>query len=233
MNYWGTWHGGSGRKKRYYCDAGYRAQGAGVCKATHIQADALDAWVLGQLRDALIGDTGAVASIVEQFVSAVCVPSTASRAPANRSKEMAAINARIKKTVALMTDSDLEDIGELKTALVGLQRHRAALAAEVAAPRPVAAPCGPDPERAREWAYKKLDALAAVLKPGGADLDLRAAVHEFVDRIEVDPNARVGTLYLPKDAFAALQTSFSRRERHASSTHSWMVLAEARLGSPR
>ncbi len=220
LNYWGCVTKAHGVDHRYYADAGFRGQGKAVCKATHIQAEPLDRWVLEQLRDAFLGQQDAVESAVEQFVASVCGGAKPSKAPPDRSKELASITARIKSTVALLSDGDLADVEELKAALVNLKKQRQAIEADLAAPPTAAAPDAPDPAQLRSWARQRLEGLAAGLEPGTAPMELRAAVHEFVDRIEVDPHRKIGTLYLPEDAFSALQTSFCRRVRHGSSSHS-------------
>jgi hypothetical protein len=38
-------------------------------------------------------------------------------------------------------------------------------------------------------------------------MEARAAVHAFIPKIEIDPDRKVGTLYLPRDTCSALQFS--------------------------
>lgn len=230
-NFWGCVLKNSAGEIRYYADGGYRAQGIGVCKATHIQAAALDQWVLAQLRAAVLTDKTGVGQAIEQFVKAVCGRAAAVKAQPDRSRELADLNKRIKTTVALLSDSDLADVGELRAALVDLKRRREALEADVAA-KPDA-PRSIDPDRLRAWARERIADLGQALKPGTPMIEARAAVHAFVPKIEIDPDRKVGTLYLPRDACSALQAAFVRRETSASSSHSWMVLVAGRLASPR
>lgn len=61
-----------------------------------------------------------------------CYGRAASKAQPDRSRELADLNKRIKTTVALLSDSDLADVGELRAALVDLKRRRQILEADVA-----------------------------------------------------------------------------------------------------
>jgi DNA invertase Pin-like site-specific DNA recombinase len=218
LNYWGCYHGAKGRKKRYYTDAGYRAQGPKFCQALHIQSEPLDAWVLEQLRNSLLAGEGLLERIVEQFVAGV-LGATASPVPAppDRNKELTNINARIKKTIALLTDSEVGDMDELKQTLIDLKSRKQALENEIfAASPPPPALDVPDAATLRSWALEKLARLQEAVSPGAATIDLRAAVHEFVDRIEIDPHTRTGTMYMPADMHAALEASFIRQGRQSS-----------------
>ncbi|MFO0082716.1 MAG: zinc ribbon domain-containing protein [Phycisphaerales bacterium] len=230
-NFWGCVLKNSAGEIRYYADGGYRAQGDGVCKATHIQAAALDGWVLDQLRSTYLADKAGVARAIEEFVKTCCGRVAASKARPDRSRELADLNKRIKTTVALLSDSDLADVGELRTALVDLKRRRETLEADVAT-KP-ASPNSIDPDCLRAWAREQVAGLSQALKPGTPMMEARAAVHAFIPKIEIDPNRKVGTLYLPRDTCSALQAAFVRRDTSASSIHSCTTLPAARGASPR
>ena len=160
-----------------------------------------------------------------------CGRVAASKAQPDRSRELADLNKRIKTTVALLSDSDLADVGELRTALVDLKRRRETLEADVA--NKPASPKSIDPDRLRAWARERIADLARALKPGTPMMEARAAVHAFIPKIEIDPDRKFGTLYLPRDTCSALQSAFVRRDTSASSTHSWIVESADRAGSPR
>ncbi len=231
FNYWGCIHKNASGEIRYYADAGYRAQGKSVCKATHIQADALDAWVLTQVRDVILGSPDAVQTAIARFVETARERDTQPSPEAAIKSEMAAITKRIKATVNLLADGDLADVDELRDSLVELKRKRDALAAQLSnAPTPAMAP---DENELRAWAIEKLRDLDKAIRPGAITMEMRRVVHEYVDRIEVDPHTKSGTLYLPDNAFEALRSSRVRRETSASSSHSCSVLVVARRGSPR
>jgi len=231
FNYWGCIHKNASGEIRYYADAGYRAQGKSVCKATHIQANALDAWVMAQVREVILGSGEAFQPAVERFIEAVREQHARPSSGADTKRDLAAITKRIKATVGLLADGDLADVEELRQALVDLKRQRDTLQAQLeTAP---AASEAPETGQLRAWATQRLQTLDSVLRPGEATMEMRRVVHEFVDRIEVDPHAKIGTLYLPRDAFEALQASHVRRVTSASSSHSWIVLVASRRGSPR
>ena len=230
-NFWGCVLKNSAGEIRYYADGGYRAQGIGVCKATHIQAAALDRWVLEQLRTTFLADKAGVERAIEQFVKAACGRGASAMAQPDRCRELADLNKRIKTTVTLLSDNDLADVGELRTVLVDLKRRRETLEADVA--NKPASPKSIDPDRLRAWARERVADLARALKPGTPMMEARAAVHAFVPKIEIDPDRKVGTLFLPRDTCSALHSAFVRRDTSASSSHSWMVLVAKRPESPR
>lgn len=218
-NFWGCVLKGSKREIRYYTDASYRAQGPAACKATHIQAEPLDAWVVSQLQAVVGCDPELIEQAVEQFVESAAASAPAPAPRRDHKKEIAEVNARIKSVVGLLSDTDLADVEELRRALVDLKKRREALL--TAEPAATAADTKTvDTDALRAWARERVAGLADALKPGSSTLEMRKVVHEFVDRIEIDPERRVGTLYLPGDMFAALQRSSLRRERHESSSHS-------------
>ncbi|MCC6285240.1 MAG: hypothetical protein IT439_08075, partial [Phycisphaerales bacterium] len=119
-----------------------------------------------------------------------------------------------KTTVALLSDSDLADVGELRAALVDLKRRRETLEADVA--NQPSSPKSIDPNRLRAWARERIADLARALKPGTPMIEARPAVHAFVPKIEIDPDRKVGTLFLPRDTCSALQSAFVRRDTSAS-----------------
>ena len=84
-----------------------------------------------QLRSTYLANKAGVARVINEFVK-VCYGRAASKAQPDRSRELADLNKRIKTTVALLSDSDLADVGELRAALVDLKRRRQILEADVA-----------------------------------------------------------------------------------------------------
>lgn len=220
FNFWGCIvKNNRGGTMRYYVDAGYRAQGIKTCQSTSIQAEALDAWVLATVRNVILGDTNARKAAIDQFVkSAVRQRSDASNVRAIR-KELSAVQRRIKATVALLADEHLSDLNELKDELVALKRQRDVLEARIENAR-VAHGESIDAARLHSWADERLEQLDVVLKCGASMHEMRRVVHAYVDRIEIDPKQKMGTLYLPANARAALEFAAIRRGTSASSSHS-------------
>ena len=212
MNLWGTiltlYH--SGARRRYYVDAGYRRYGPAVCKSTSIQAEPLDAWVLGKVRDLLLADTEATEAAVDTFVRAALAGHQAGADVEAIEKELAAVTKRIKTTVAMLADPDLEDMDELKTALVDLKRRRETLEAR----KEDAAGARGEPvnETAlREWATGKLERLGEAVEGNLSPLETRRVVHAYIDRIDIDPDTCTGTLFIVPDAVALLEAESTRR----------------------
>jgi len=230
-NFWGCIHKNSAGEIRYYADAGYRAQGISVCNATHIPAIALDDWVLKQLNDVIGGDKIAIDSAVEAFVRNIQDRNDQREPMADHHRELADVTKRIKALVALLTEGELSEVGELQSALVSLKRRRETIETAINATPETQAPL--DSKDLRKWAREKIESMSTSLKPDTPVMAMRQVIHAYVDRIEVDPHKKVGTLYMPMDAPSALKASFARRESSSSSSHSCTVLCASIRPSPR
>jgi len=74
----------------------------------------------------------------------------------------------------------------------------------------------------RQWAAERFAAIDRIIAQHSSDLPARQVVESFVDRIEIDPDAKRGVLYLPADAFEA----FLRGSTHVAlgdfmGNHEW------------
>jgi hypothetical protein len=217
LNFWGAvlklYHKGIDR--RYYVDGGYRRYGLKVCKSTSIQAEALDRWVLGKVRGVILGDAEGTQAAVVAAATGRSWPAR-SAAPTRRpQKELAAVNKRIKATVAMLADPDLADLDELKATLVDLKRQREALEARKAHPSGEKGQCL-DEASLRKWAREKLERLGEALGGKLPPLETRQLVHAYVDRLEVDPHKYTGTLFMVPDALALLEAESIRRVNFGS-----------------
>lgn len=232
-NLWGCIvKNGSDVGVRYYVDAGYRAQGIKVCRSTSISVEALDSWVLERLREVVLLDDKGRKAAVRQFVEAVSERNADCGAAQAHNDELASLGKRIKTLASLLADDEVSDIKELRDELVSLKRRRAFLEAEVAkathnkeTPLSVA--------EMEKWAEEKLNEIANAIKNSGTMHELRQVVHAIVDRIEIDPHAKKGIMYLPADAQTLLEAAAISRVRVPSSSHSCTVLVAERCGSPR
>jgi len=65
--------GGKRVRYRYYADGGYNRGGKSVCICSNIPADALDTFVVGKIRDILLGDHDGAHEAVDAFVKAAMV----------------------------------------------------------------------------------------------------------------------------------------------------------------
>lgn len=200
---WGPCGDGK-RRYRYYTDGGYNRGGKAVCSLSNIPADALDAWVLGRLREVLLGDEAGVKAAVDAFVAAVRSPRGA-EPKRDAGREVAALDKRIKATVAMLADPAFDGLDELKATLADLKRRRDALRAE-AAPETPAAVAPLDEASLRRWARERFAAIDRAVEHGPADPtgSLRRLVKAYIDRIEIDPANKSGVLYLPPDAMSCL-----------------------------
>ena len=212
LNFWGAVlkRYDKGTDCRYYVDAGYRSKGLAVCKSTSIQAEPLEQWVLGKVRQVILGDAEATQAAVDAFVKAVLAKRKAGVDTAVVEKELAVVNRRIKTAVAMLADAELGDLEELKAMLVDLKRRRTALEAK-RAEGGTAAGEGIDETSLRKWALEKLSQVNEALDGKLPPLETRRLVHAYVDRIEVDPYKYTGVMYIPADAGAFLSAERIRR----------------------
>lgn len=191
------------RSYRYYTDGGYNRGGKAVCALTNVPADALDAWVLGRVRDVLIADEGSVAAAIGAFVKMAKSP----REPVETrdpSRELAAIDKRIRAMATMLADPSFEGLDEIKTTLADLKRRRDALRTEatrIAEAKHVMI----DEGDLRRWAKERFESFARAAQSGVATAALAGVVRAYVDRIEIDPKSRRGVLWLPADAMACLR----------------------------
>ena len=200
---------------RYYSDGGFRAKGLAVCRSTQLRADELEAWALGKVRDMIFGDAETMAAAVDMFVKSVLAKGHRGDDTAAVEKELAGVNKGIRATVAVLADSDLADLEELKVTLVELKRKREALEARK---NKAAAPEDRLDERAlREWATAKFRQMADAAEGTLPLPETKHLLQTFIDRIEIDPERHVGYMYVPADARAHLAEGI-RRVQHWSGT---------------
>lgn len=205
--------GGKRIRYRYYTDGGYNRGGKAVCRVSNIPADALDAFVVGRLRNVLLGDHDGTAAAIDRFVEAAMSRHDDGGVADAKvvEKDLVAIERRIKATIGMLSDPAFDGLDELKVTLADLKKRRDALRSQL--DRGSREPDMPYTERdLRDWAddrFARFDALD--LTKGGATPEARRLVHAYVDRIEIDPHERRGTLILPADAFACLEREISSR----------------------
>ncbi|GEM_PF-4964651 len=197
---------------RYYADGGFLARGLAVCRSTQIRADELEAWVLGKVRDMIFGNAETMTAAVDRFVKNILAKDGGNGHDiAAVEKELAALNKRIRATAAMLADSNLADLEELKATLVELKRRREVLEARKTQ---VAANGEPLDERAlRQWATDKFRRMADAAEGSLPLPETKQLLQTFIDRIEIDPERRFGCMYVPADAHAHLAET-TRRGHH-------------------
>ncbi|MBI1373916.1 MAG: hypothetical protein GC159_14430 [Phycisphaera sp.] len=233
FNFWGCVVKNAKGDHRYYVDAGYRAQGIKVCRSTSISTEALDEWVLAQLRALMLAEGDGWNDAVERFIESVVEAGRSPRSrPRDTSKEIAAVEQRIQATVTLLTDGDLSDLPELKERLVQLKNQRQELVSRGAAA--IEAPAAhTSVTDLREWAHERLDQLQRGLAGKLPAHELRNMVQAYVDRIEIAPYKQIGTIHLPCSLADSLTRGHVSRVTSSSSSHSCRVDVATRLASPR
>jgi DNA invertase Pin-like site-specific DNA recombinase len=195
---------------RYYIDRGYHTGGKAVCKATFIPADALDAWVVGKVRDVLLGDAKTVEAAVDAFVKRILGSRKPAGDTAGVERDLDAVSRRIQATVAMLADPMFDGLEELKKTLADLKAKRDALQARLKREKvPADVPLREADLRA--WARDRIRQIEKVLAGRMPTMEARRVVHAFVDRIEVDPHRRCGVLFLPADAASSFARETSTR----------------------
>jgi len=207
----GQWRTGlvDGKRWRYYVDRGYWNGGRTVCEATRIPADALDQFVVGKVRDLLLGDQKTVDKAIDIFVKRAAAGRKRGEDVGAVQHDLDALNKRIRTMVAMLADPSFEGVDELKTTLAELKAKRDALQSRLAKARPAAAPSRESDLRA--WAVERTGELGKVLDGRATVVEARRLVHACVDRIEIDPAARRGVIYMPSDAYGCFTRDTSTR----------------------
>lgn len=202
--------GGERVKYRYYTDGGYNRGGKTVCRITNIPADALDAFVIARIRDIILGDHRSTKEAINAFVRSALSNQKTSDDGAGFERELERLAKRIQNTVTMLTDPDLADVTELKATLIELKAKRETLETRRREVSHVTGIIHTEPQL-RTWATERFEDLAQVAH-GKASFDAtRRVLHAYVHRIEIDPMAKRGTLILPADALACLESEFSTR----------------------
>jgi len=209
-NFHGRHQRHSGKVWRYYVDGGFNARGSSVCRYVGIPAQELDTWVLAKVRDIVMGDAEGTRAATDAFVKAVLGRRRKPDDLAGVEKELAAVNNRIKALVAMLADPNFGDMEELKQTLAELKGRRDGLEAH----RQEAGRAREETwneENLRRWARERFEKLGRAADGKETPQATREVVQAYVDRIEIDPKAKRGVLYLPADAVACLEAECSRR----------------------
>jgi len=185
--------------------------GRTVCPQTNIPLEPLDAFVVDRVRAVLLGDYETVEEAVEGFV-AQTLAGRDTQDDDGVERELDAVNRRIKATVAMLADPAFDGLDELKTTLADLKARRDGLQARLAA-----APASNVPFKEsdlRRWATERFTRLDNIALGRYADVEARSLIHSCVDRIDIFPFEKRGSLYLPPDAHTCFTREISRRLPH-------------------
>ena len=118
-----------GIKKRfyYYSDSGYRRGGKHACKLTNVPLLLINEWVLGHIKQLLLGDHKTVQKAIDTFVKKVRSGKETPDDSARLKKELNAVNRRIQATLAMLADPSFEGLDEIKRNLSDLKSRRDSL----------------------------------------------------------------------------------------------------------
>ena len=190
---------------RHYTCAGYHRYGKTVCGLVRIPGQTLDEFSLKLIRELLLGDAKTTNQAIEAFVKAMSKPKAAVN-ESDSKREIEQLNRRIKTTVGLLADPNFEGIDDIHVVLTDLKRKRDALIGkqrkQTAADIPTLTQ-----QQLRDWAneqFAKLDAIATRTDHTLAD---RQLVEAFIQRVEVDPEAKTATFYIYQDLQSVLAST--------------------------
>jgi site-specific DNA recombinase len=190
---------------RHYTCAGYHRYGKAVCGLVRTPCAALDAFVLRTIGRVLQGDATTREQAIDAFVRAMAQQAEAPDTSAVR-KEIEQLNRRIKTTVSLLADPTFEGLDDLPAVLTDLKRKRDALQGKLDSTES-AAPPTLTPQQLRDWANEQFDKLERMADKEEVDLADRQLVEAFVQRIEIDPDARTGVVVLHADLHSVLAST--------------------------
>jgi hypothetical protein len=109
------------------------------------------------------------------------------------------------KTLA-QADPTFEGLDDLPAVLTDLKRKRDALQGKLDSTES-AAPPTLTPQQLRDWANEQFDKLERMADKEEVDLADRQLVEAFVQRIEIDPDARTGVVVLHADLHSVLAST--------------------------
>ncbi len=198
--------GGVPTRYYYYADAGYKRGGKFLCKQTNVPMEPLNAWVLHHVKRILLGDHKTVEEAVAAFIKKLRLGKETADDTANIQKELDAVNRRIKATLAMLADPSFEGLDEIKATLSELKLRRDRLQKKNNTPKPAVATFRESD--LRDWATEHIAAIDRLIAHPTATVEDRKLVHAFIHRIEIDPYAKQGTLYLHKDVFEIFKNNF-------------------------
>jgi DNA invertase Pin-like site-specific DNA recombinase len=204
------WPGPTGEGYRTYACSGYHRYGKSVCGVTNVPGPALDAFVLQTIKRALLGDHETTKKAIDAFVAAVRTPKAATKRNGKADeRELDLLNRKIKATVAMLADPTFDGLDELRSTLAELKAKRDALEARR---KPVEQPAVPalSEKELRAWAIEQFARLDDLATRTTVDLKDRQMVEAFVERIEINPEAKTGVVYLMADLEGALLRSSTR-----------------------
>jgi len=198
------WPGPTGEGYRVYACSGYHRYGKTVCRVVNVPGPALDRFVLDAVRKVLLGDHATVEKAVDAFVTAVLAPRAKAKPTRGDERELDLLNRKIKATVSMLADPTFDGLDELRTTLADLKAKRDVLEARL---KPADEPATPAITESdlRAWATEQFTRLDDLATRTDIDLADRQMLAAFVEKIEVNPDDKTGTVFL----HAGLERAFA------------------------
>lgn len=206
------WPGPTGDGYRCYLCSGYHRYGKSVCAFYTVPGPALDRFVLQTIQDAMLGDHKTTKKAIDAFVAAVTAPTRLPKADKGNDRELELLNRKIKATVAMLSDPTFEGLDELRSTLADLKVKRDALEAR-RKPAPEASSPQMSEKELRTWALEQFARLEELANRTTVELQDRQLVAAYIDRIEINPEAKTGVIYVLADLAGALLRDSTRQPR--------------------
>jgi len=189
------WPGPTGEGYRSYTCSGYHRYGKAICGVVNLPGPALDQFVLKTIRQTLLGDHTTAKQAVDAFVKMVMAPQAKPTRNRGDERELDLLNRKIKATVAMLADPTFDGIDELRGTLAELKAKRDSLEARL---KPSTAPATPalSEKELRAWALEQFARLDDLATRTDIDLKDRQMVEAFVQRIEINPEAKTGVVVM-------------------------------------
>lgn len=203
------WPGPTGEGYRSYTCSGYHRYGKSVCAFNTVPGPALDAFVLNAIKRVLLGDHATAEKAVDAFVKAVMVPRATPKANGRSVRDLELLNRKIKATVAMLADPSFDGLDELRSTLADLKAKRDALSASVTASEKPHEAAISEAEL-RRWALSQFARLDDLATRTTIDIHDRQLIEAFVQRIEINPDAKTGVVFMNADVADAFKANSTR-----------------------
>jgi len=204
------WPGPNGEGYRTYVCSGYHRYGRSVCAFNTVPGPALDVFVLEAIKRVLMGNRETVAQAVEAFVKTVMAPRAAPKRDNKSARDLELLNRKIKATVAMLTDPSFDGLDELRSTLADLKTKRDVLSATMQASERPAEPAVTEADL-RRWAISQFARLEDLATRTTIDIHDRQLIEAFVQRIEINPDAKTGVVILHTDVADAFKANSTRQ----------------------
>ncbi|MBM4017154.1 MAG: hypothetical protein FJ288_02315 [Planctomycetes bacterium] len=181
---------------KYYTCAGRRTHGNMICTgSSHIQAEALEEWVLSKLRVLVFADTECVEAAIEKFVAAATSHQGGNADVEKVAQEIEEIDATVNALTMNIDPANLTLLNDRLTLLRRRKEHLCDALRQANASNPQF-----DEGALRRWAVERIQGLADALD-GRRDEKMRQVVAAYVDRIVATPSTKTGYLALTPAAY--------------------------------